>query len=175
MGTNKNSRSGTAASDAKPPQPPHAPTPHLPFRNANLPRDERGVPPGLLRPIISIPVSPSPKFLIASPELESPTTPTKQTVEAKSNRKKIAILHQEFRLGASGLPITRYPPLITRFLIETPRLEFLVTPRKQNRIEIPNRDKKAIFVSRVRAPLLANRQHDNFQFRRDLAPSQHAV
>ncbi len=72
---------------------------------------------------------PLPQFLIANPELESPTTPTKQTIETKSNRKEIAIPRQEFRLGAGGLPIPHYPPLITRFLIETPRLELLVTPR----------------------------------------------
>ncbi|MFY9730561.1 MAG: hypothetical protein WAK24_08125, partial [Candidatus Acidiferrales bacterium] len=70
-------------------------------------------------------------FLIANPELESLTTPTKQTIEAKSNRKKIAILRQEFFWDAGGLPITRYPPLVTRFLIETPRLEFPITPRKK--------------------------------------------
>jgi hypothetical protein len=121
MGMSKNSRSRPAASDAKPPQTPHAPTPELPFRNA-------GVPPAPLQPIISIPASPSPQFLIANPELESPATPTKQTIEAKSNRKKIAILHQEFRRGGGGLPTTRHPSLITRFLIETPRLELLVTP-----------------------------------------------
>ena len=74
-------------------------------------------------------------------------------------------------MAPGGLPIPRYPPLITRFLIETPRLEFLVTPRNNDYIAIPNRDKKAIFDSRVHAPLLANRQHDNFQFRRDLVTS----
>jgi hypothetical protein len=124
MRTNKNSRSTTAASPAKPPETPHAPMARLPFRNA-------GVPPALLQPPIPVPVSPSPQFLIANSELESLATPTKQTIEAKSNRKKIAILHQEFRLGPDGLPIPRHIPLITRFLIETPRLEFTVTPRKQ--------------------------------------------
>jgi hypothetical protein len=123
MDTSKNSRSRPAASDAKPPQAPYAPTHELPFCTA-------GVPPALLQPIISIPASPSPQFLIANPELEFPTTPTKQTIEAKSNRKKIAIFHPGFRLVAGGLPINRYLPLMTRFLIETPRLESLVTPRK---------------------------------------------
>ncbi len=124
MGTTKNSRSKTAASDGKPPETPRAPTPRLPFRNA-------GVSPALLQPIITRLASPSLQFLIANPELEFPTTPTKQTIEPQSNRKKIAILHQGFRLDPSGLPIPRYLPLITRFLIETPRLEFLVTPRKK--------------------------------------------
>ncbi len=98
---NKNSRSRAAASDAKPPQTPHAPTHELPFRTA-------GVSPARLQPIITRLASPFPQFLIANPELESPATPTKQTFEAKSNRKKIAILHQEFRLGTGGLPIPRY-------------------------------------------------------------------
>src|SRR6266481_3517188 len=115
MGTNKNSRRRTAASRAKPPQTPYAPTPHLPFRNAGLSGDVRGVPPALLQPPIPAPISPSSQFLIA-----------------------------------------------------TPGLEFPVTPTKHNYIAIPNRDKKAIFDSRVRAPLLANPQHDNFQFNRDL-------
>ena len=128
MGTNKNSRSTRAASPAKPPQTLHAPTPHLPFRNAGLPRDARGVSPALLQPPMPAPVSPSPQFLIANPELEFPTTPTKQTIRP-SNRKKIAILHHEFRLAPGGLTIPRYLALITRFLIETPRLELLVTRR----------------------------------------------
>ena len=122
MGTTKNSHSRTAASAGKPPQTPHAPTPELPFRNAR-------VSPALLQPPIPAPALSSPKFLIANPELESPATPTKRTTEANSNRKKIAILRQEFLRDAGGLAIPRYPPLITRFLIETRRLELLVTPR----------------------------------------------
>ena len=154
MGLKKNSRSRAAALDAKPPQTPHAPTLELPFRTAGLPRDARGVPPALLQPIISIPASPSPQFLIANPELEFPVTPTKQTIEAKSNRKKIAILRQEFRLGAGGLPIHRSPPLITRFLIETPRLEFLVTPRKTTTSQFLIETKRPFSIAEFVLPCL---------------------
>ena len=147
MGTNKSSCCRMAASEAKPPQTPHAPTRHLPFRTAD-------VPPALLQAPISIPASPSPQFLIANPELESPATPTKQTIEAKSNRKKIAILHHEFRLGAGGLPIHRSPPLITRFLIETPRLEFLVTPRKTTTSQFLIKTKRPFSIAEFVLPCL---------------------
>ena len=154
MGTNKNSRSTTADSTLKPPRTPHAPTPHLPFSNAGLSRDPRGVSPALLQPPIPAPVSPSPQFLIANPELEFPTTPTKQTIEAKSNRKKIAILHQEFRLGAGGLLIPRHPTLITRFLIETPRLELLVTPRNTTTSQFLIETKRPFSIPEVPLPCL---------------------
>ena len=147
MGTTKNSRSKTAASDAKPPETPHAPTPRLPFRTA-------GVSPALLQPLITRLASPSLQFLIANPELEFPTTPTKQTIEAKSNRKKIAILHQGFRLGPGGLPIPRYLPLITRFLIETPRLEFLVTPRKTTTSQFLIETKRPFSIAEFVLPCL---------------------
>ena len=147
MSANKNSRSTSAASPATPPQTPHAQTPHLPFRNA-------GVSPALLQPPIPAPTASSPKFLIANPELESPTTPTKQTIEAKFNRKKIAILHQGFRLGAGGLPIPRYLPLITRFLIETPRLEFFISPRKQTTSQFLIETKRPFSIAESVLPCL---------------------
>ncbi len=154
MGTNKNSRCRVAASDAKPPQIPHAPTPHLPFRTAGSPRDARGVSPALLQPPIPPPSSPSPQFLIANPELESPPTPTKQTIEAKSNRKKIAILHPEFLRDSGGLPITRYSPPLTRFLIETPRLEFPVTPRKKTTSQFLIETKRPFSIAEFVLPCL---------------------
>src|ERR1700758_4405776 len=84
MGTNKNSRSKTPASPAKPPQTTHAPTPHLPFRNA-------GVPPALLQPPIPAPTSRCPKTLIANPRLEFHPKPTKQSTVLTSNRERMAI------------------------------------------------------------------------------------
>jgi hypothetical protein len=120
MKTNKNSCSGTARS----PQTKAAPTAKLPFRNAGLPRDTKGVSPALSRPTGWRPRTFSTKFLIANPRLEFSATPTKQTTEPKSNRKKIAIFHPAFH------PETRPQP-IAEFLIETPRLEFSVTSTKQ--------------------------------------------
>ena len=91
MGTDKKSSSGIAASRAMRSQTPHALAIRLLFRNAGLSRDARGVSPALLQPIISRLASLSLEFLIANPELEFPATPTKQTTEPRSNRKKIAI------------------------------------------------------------------------------------
>jgi len=91
MGTDKKSSSGIAASRAMRSQTPHALAIRLLFRTAGLSRDARGVSPALLQPIISRLVSLSPEFLIANPELEFPASPTKQTTEPQSNRKKIAI------------------------------------------------------------------------------------
>src|SRR5579864_3460051 len=89
MGTNKNSRSTTAASPAKPPQTPHTPTPHPPFRNA-------GVPPALLQPPIP-PTSPcTPEFRIENPRLRVPAKPTKQTTALASNRERIALSQFDF-------------------------------------------------------------------------------
>ena len=89
MSTNKNSRSRMAASEAKPPQTPHAPTPHPPFRNA-------GVPPALLQPLIP-PTSPStPEFLIENPRLRVPAKPTKQSTALTSNRERMAISQFDF-------------------------------------------------------------------------------
>jgi hypothetical protein len=142
MGTNKNSCSTTAASPARPPQTPHAQTSHLPFRNA-------GVPPALLQPPIPAPASPYPQFLIANPQLESPTTPTKQTIEARSNRKKIAILRQEFRLSTGGSPHPSLPSTHHQISNRDTAIRIPRNSRQTHHIAIPNRDKKAIFDGRV--------------------------
>jgi BirA family transcriptional regulator, biotin operon repressor / biotin---[acetyl-CoA-carboxylase] ligase len=66
--------------------------------------------------------------LIANPELEFLLTRSKQRSATVSNRKFFAIFHRTFPgLGLSRL-ITRHLSLITSLLIETPRLEFPVTP-----------------------------------------------
>jgi hypothetical protein len=91
MGSDKNSSSGIAASPAMRPQTPHALAIRLLFRTVGLSRDARGVSLALLQSIISRLASLSPEFLIASPELEFPASPTKQTTGPQSNRKKIAI------------------------------------------------------------------------------------
>ena len=153
MGTNKNSCSTTAASPARPPQTPPQ-TSHLPFRNAGLSRDARGVPPALLQPPIPAPVFPSPRFLIANPELESPTTPTKQTIEARSNRKKIAILRQEFRLSTGGSPHPSIPSTHHQISNRDTAIRIPRNSRQTHHIVIPNRDKKAIFDGRVVLPCL---------------------
>ena len=154
MRTNKNSRSSTASSEAKPPQTPHAPTPQPPFRNAGSSRDARGVQPALLQPPMPAPASPYSRFLIANLELEFTATSTKQTIESKSKRKKIAILREEFHLAAGGLPVTRHIPLITRFLIETLRLEFLVTHRKTTRSQFLIETKRPFSIAEFVLPCL---------------------
>src|ERR1700751_2707316 len=96
MRTNKNSRSTTAASPATPPQTPHDPPPHLPFRNAGLSQDARGIPPALLQPHIP-PTSPStPDFLIENPRLRIPAKPTKQSLAVISNRERMTISQFDF-------------------------------------------------------------------------------
>jgi len=107
MGADKNSSSGIAASPAMRSQTPHALAIQLPFRNAGLSRDARGVSPALLQPIISRLASLSPEFLIANPELEFPATPTKQTTEPRSNRKKIAIFSSRHGAVHSQLSVSR--------------------------------------------------------------------
>jgi hypothetical protein len=48
-----------------------------------------------------------PKILIANPELESAATPTKQTTEPQSNRKKIAIFSSRHDAVHSQIPVSR--------------------------------------------------------------------
>jgi len=85
-----------AASEAKPPQTPQDPTPHLPFRNAGLSQDARGIPPALLQPHIP-PTSPStPEFLIENPRLDFEPRPTKQSPTLTSNRERMAFSQFDF-------------------------------------------------------------------------------
>jgi hypothetical protein len=83
-------------------------------------------------------------LLIANLELEFRATIRKQTAEPKSNRKYFAIFYPEVRRGPSFLA-TPHSSLSTGFLIETPRLEFHLTPRKQSTLQISNRDKIRVF------------------------------
>src|SRR5277367_3913375 len=107
MKTDKNSRSRTAVRGPRSPLTTAAPTATLPFRNA-------GVSPALLQPTgRATPTFPA-QFLIANPRLTFPVTPTEQTTEPKSNRKKIAIFHPAF-------------PPVADFLIDAPRFEFSIT------------------------------------------------
>jgi hypothetical protein len=100
------------------------------------------------------------QFLIANLELEIRATATKQTTERKSNRKyslllhspwPIAIFHPAFRSVPRFSLATRHPSLVTALLIETPRLEIAVTPRKQSTVPTSNRDKKGFSKSIERA------------------------
>ena len=83
-------------------------------------------------------------LLIANLELEFRATIRKQTAEPKSNRKYFAIFYPGVRRGPSFLA-TRHSSLSTGSLIETPRLEFHLTSRKQSTLQISNRDKIRVF------------------------------
>src|SRR5579862_9220087 len=166
MGAHKNSRSATAGSPATPPQTPHAPTPHPPFRNA-------GVPPALLQPLIPPASSSSPEFLIENPRLRLPAKPTKQSTALTSNRERIAISQVDFpdrepQVAAAHRSRVTHQGISNRNSRFTENhlrpataihMHFL-TATKQH---FPSNSNIAP------APLLANRQHDNFQFHRDLA------
>ena len=106
----------------------------------------------------SLPLEPSPSslpwllsLLIANLELEFRVSERKQTADPKSNRKYFAISCPEVRRDPNFLA-TRHSSLATGFpwppcggrLIETPRLEFRVTSRKQSTLRISNRDKMRV-------------------------------
>jgi len=103
------------------------------------------------------------EFLIANLELKTLATARKQTTDLESNRKyslllrspwRIAIFHPGFRSVARFSLATRHPSLVTALLIETPRLEIAVTPRKQSTVLTSNRDKKGVFqIDRTSTPL----------------------
>jgi len=94
-----------------------------------------------------------PKILIANPELEFPASPTKQTTEPKSNRKKIAIFSARHGAVHSQLPVSRpsasREPRTTEFLIATVNiskirltpaaatLTYFLTATKQRFCQIP--------------------------------------
>ena len=109
----------------------------------------------------------TPGFLIANPELEFPASCCKQRSELFSNRKFSAVLRSPQRILSAALPGDRGTVLIVPFfssslqpqalslqnpwppsggrLIETPRLEFRVTPTKQTSESLSNRDKNPLF------------------------------
>jgi hypothetical protein len=76
-------------------------------------------------------------FLIANPALEFRVSYSKQSTEAKSNRKKIAISRLSFSaFSGPGLQASNL-----RNLIVTPRLKFCATRTKQSSFSISNRYK----------------------------------
>jgi hypothetical protein len=88
-------------------------------------------------------------LLIANLELEFRATIRKQTPEPKSNRKYFATSCAAFQpspvqsaVSSSGI---QPPGSSFQNLIETPRLEFHLTPRKQSTLQISNRDKIRVF------------------------------
>jgi hypothetical protein len=92
---------------------------------------------------------PSLPLLIANLELEFHASARKQTAEPKSNRKYFAISCAAFQpspvqsaVSSSGI---QPPGSSFHNLIETPRLEFHLTPRKQSTLQISNRDKIRVF------------------------------
>jgi len=103
------------------------------------------------------------EFLIANLELKTLATARKQTTDLESNRKyslllrspwRIAIFHPAFPSVARFSLVTRHPSLVTALLIETPRLEIAVTPRKQSTVLTSNRDKNGVFqIDRTSTPL----------------------
>ena len=84
-------------------------------------------------------------LLIANLELEFRATIRKQMAEPKSNRKYFAISCVAFQPSPVQSPVSSssiQPPASSfQNLIETPRLEFHLTPRKQSTLHISNRDK----------------------------------
>jgi BirA family biotin operon repressor/biotin-[acetyl-CoA-carboxylase] ligase len=91
------------------------------------------------------PQAPSLENLIANLELEFPLTHSIQRSGIVSNRKFFAIFHRTFPSPRPSRLVTRHPSQITHLLIETPRLEFPVTPMKQKAVQNPNRDNLATF------------------------------
>jgi hypothetical protein len=100
-------------------------------------------------------LSPTPRFLIANPGLEFPTSCCKQRSELFSNRKFSTVLRSPQRILNPALPRDPATVLIVPFfssclqpqalslqlLIVTPRLRFPATPTKQNSNAISNRYK----------------------------------
>jgi hypothetical protein len=102
-------------------------------------------------------------FLIGTPRLEFPATPTKQTPDSISNRDRSAYFYSrnptqqigfltsppQLRLAHlerfCGPHITRHLSPITCFLIANPRLEFRLTPFKNTHLKISNREYIAVF------------------------------
>ena len=80
-------------------------------------------------------------FLIANLELEFPVTRCKQMAEPVSNRKYFAVFDLPPRSVGPNSPASRHPSLVTDFLIDTPRLEFLATSTKQSPTSDSNRYK----------------------------------
>jgi len=85
------------------------------------------------------------ELLIANLELEFHASARKQTADAKSNRKYFAISCAAFQPSPVQFPVSsssiQPPPSSFQNLIETPRLEFHLTSRKQSALQISNRDK----------------------------------
>jgi hypothetical protein len=77
-------------------------------------------------------------FLIANLELKIPVNPIKINELKFSN-------HKYFAIFCLGLERFSANPLPSTFLIETPRLKSLATPRKQRPVADPNRDKNGVF------------------------------
>jgi len=88
-------------------------------------------------PVLEQSCAPPTHFLIANLELKFPVNPIKINELKFSNRKYFAI----FRVGLERFSAN---PLPRTFLIETPRLESLATPRKQRLSADSNRDKTRV-------------------------------
>src|SRR5579862_1341137 len=99
-------------------------------------------------------------FLIANLELKFPVNPIKINELKFSNRKYFAI----FRVGLERFSAN---PLPRTFLIETPRLKSLATPRKQRLSADSNRDRNGLFGPAFRSH---SRMRGSRNFLRDSAP-----
>ena len=91
-----------------------------------------------LAPVPEQSCAPPTHFLIANLELKFPVNPIKINELKFSNRKYFAI----FRVGLERFSAN---PLPRTFLIETPRLKSLATPRKQRLSADSNRDRNGVF------------------------------
>jgi hypothetical protein len=99
-------------------------------------------------------------FLIANLELEMNVNPIRINELKFPNRKYFAI----FRIGLKRLSGN---PLPSTFLIETPRLKSLATPRKQRLSADSNRDRNGLFGPAFRSH---SRMRGSRNFLRDSAP-----
>ena len=99
-------------------------------------------------------------FLIANLELEFHVTPIRINELRFPNRKYFAI----FRVGLECFSAN---PVPSTFLIETPRLKSLATPRKQRLSADSNRDRNGLFGPAFRSH---SRMRGSRNFLRDSAP-----
>ena|ERR1700751_3298350 len=96
-----------------------------------------------------------PKFLIANLELEFKSSHRKQSLLQISNRKYLAIFHS--RQCGVAFPLLSVPsfqphPSSFQSLIENPRLESKLNPRKISQLQISSRERMAVSASHSPLP-----------------------
>jgi hypothetical protein len=99
--------------------------------------------------------SPAAQFLIANLELEFESSLRKQSPLRISNRKYLTIFRsRRCRVVSSLLSLPSFHPQPSSFqsLIENPRLESKLSPRKISQLQISNRERIAVNASRSPLP-----------------------